>query len=83
MPSATGSISERRSQGPYISLTPAQSLLLERVAENCVTTMMHYYSKAFPDMAWLHAPKFYLLGVVGSYQLRLTALLICQYFTFQ
>ena len=75
--------SERRSQGPYISLTPAQSLLLESMAENSVTTMMHYYSKAFPDMAWLRAPKFYLLGVVSSYPLRLTALLICQYFTFQ
>ena len=52
---------ERRSQGPYISLTPAQSLLLERVAENSITTMMYYYSKAFPDMAWLRAPKFYYI----------------------
>ena len=75
--------SERRSQGPYILLTPAQSLLSERVAENSIITMMHYYCKAFPDMAWLREPKLYLLGIVGSYPLRLTAILICQYFTFQ
>ena len=43
--------SEKRSQGPYISLTPAQKFSIgKRAAENGVTATLRYYSKSFPDL---------------------------------
>ena len=54
------------------------------VAENGITTMLHYYSKTFQGMAWLHAHTFYPLGVVSSYPFRhIAGLLIRQYFPYQ
>ena len=56
----------------------------KRVAENSITAMLHYYSKIFQGMAWLHAHTFYSLGVAGSYPFRhIAGLLICQYFPYQ
>ena len=40
--------SKKRSQGPYILLTPAHKFSIgERAAENGVTATLHYYSKTF------------------------------------
>ena len=77
--------SSERSQGPYILLTPAQKFSIgKRAAENSITATLCYYPKTYPGIAWLHTPKFYSLGIVGSYPFRhTTGLLIHQYYIYQ
>ena len=61
--------SERRSRGPYISLTPAQKFSVgKRAAENGVTAMLHYYSKTFPDLALKEAT---VTGFKNNYLLHI------------
>ena len=68
MPSATGSIKRKEiTRAIYFANTSKKLFHSKRVAENGITTMLHYYSTTFPGMEWLHSPKFYSLGVVGSY----------------
>ena len=38
------------------------SFLLEKVGENSITAMPCYYSKTYPGIAWLRAPKFHSLA---------------------
>ena len=68
----------------YFANTSMKVFYWKRAAENGVTAMLYYYSETFPGIAWLRAPTFYSLGVVGSYPFRYTAgLLIYQYLTCQ
>ena len=85
VPSDTGSIKRKEiTSAIYFANTSKKLFCSKRVAENGVTTMLHYYYKTIPGTAWLHSPKFYLLGIMGSYPFRNTAgLLIPQYFTYQ
>ena len=84
-PSATGSNKQKEvTRVMCFANTSMKVFYWKRAEENGVTAMLYYYFKTFPGIAWLHASKFYSLGVVSSYSFRHTAgLLIHQYFTCQ
>ena len=79
--SAAGSIKWKEIlRAIYFINTNTKFSIGKRAVENAITTMLCYYSKTFPGMAWLCTPKLYLLGIVSSYPFRYTAgLLIRQY----
>ena len=78
--------SERRSQEPYISLTPAQMFSIgKRVAESSITTMLHTILRPFKVWhGYIPIHFIHQVLLVRSYPFRhIAGLLICQYFTCQ
>ena len=51
-PSATGSIKQKEiTRSIYFASTSTKVFIGKRAAENGMTAMLHYYSKAFPELA--------------------------------